>query len=544
MRLPEEKLTVEQQLDEFDQWLTAKLERIKDTEKFNTEINLICNCIYQLAQFLGDFGNPKQCNVDELVKAVIKSGNKLISKAPFSVNEKKVSEYYDSFFNLLFLVTGATDNNLKNHFLIKLKEDGISAFVPKRGNGKKQIKFKLSPLPTTTKSDYIAKLLASCFVGSLDMYSDITKTEPAFSLQEYLQTYLREYILLILEDNEEMLQLWTICNAYINLRKKSDVEQGTMDLGRYLLNSCTIFKIRGSVSASGGHIPEDILREKLSSMGLREEVDYNSTDVSFGEQEIVENGKRKKKTRAYDFILPYKIDGWEPKEKIFIQAQFYAGDSGSVSHKVLDQTTSSRLFTLEKYPAARFVEYIDGAGYYASLRGDLEHMLTFDNTCSFIQVKSILIRLRREFQNIAYLTPVELEHAIIATQSGTREDVYKYLIDEGYPKEEVERAESISLESGFISLKEGVLYISAEREIYSRKLFILDIAANNGNEISHEERCSGRFILLPGFGVNYGILGSKLVRLVCELARSIEIDLVAYEQDIEWLLDEKVISRR
>ncbi|MFW2125205.1 hypothetical protein ACG94O_20145, partial [Acinetobacter ursingii] len=94
--------------------------------------------------------------------------------------------------------------------------------------------------------------------------------------------------------------------------------------------------VRGSVSASGGHVTESILREKLSNIGLRADIDYNNNDVKIGDDEIIEDGKRKKKTRAYDFIIPYKIDNWEPKPKLFIQSQFYAGDSGSVSHKVVD----------------------------------------------------------------------------------------------------------------------------------------------------------------------------------------------------------------
>lgn len=44
--------------------------------------------------------------------------------------------------------------------------------------------------------------------------------------------------------------------------------------------------------------------------------------------------------RKYDFIIPYQSR--ESGLKIFIQSQFYAGDSGSVSHKVVDQTDSSR----------------------------------------------------------------------------------------------------------------------------------------------------------------------------------------------------------
>lgn len=74
---------------------------------------------------------------------------------------------------------------------------------------------------------------------------------------------------------------------------------------------------------------------------------------------------KKKKTRAYDFIIPYIkliIGNLNPNYSF---NSIYAGDSGSVSHKVVDQTQSSRTFTLTKYPTARFVEYLDGAGYYA-----------------------------------------------------------------------------------------------------------------------------------------------------------------------------------
>ncbi|WP_140061037.1 hypothetical protein, partial [Vibrio parahaemolyticus] len=73
------------------------------------------------------------------------------------------------------------------------------------------------------------------------------------------------------------------------------------------------------------------MREKLIEMGLKPDVDFNTSDVVIGEEMVTEGGKRKKKTRAYDFVLPYKTEGWQPK--LFIQSQFYAGDSGSVSHK-------------------------------------------------------------------------------------------------------------------------------------------------------------------------------------------------------------------
>jgi hypothetical protein len=65
----------------------------------------------------------------------------------------------------------------------------------------------------------------------------------------------------------------------------------------------------------------------------------------------------------------------------------------------------------------------------------------------------------------------------------------------------------------------------------------------NSTQLSDAERRSGRFILVPGFGANFGVLGSDLGRLVSEQAQSIQISIYKYEQDIEWLLEEKVISR-
>jgi len=536
MKLPQENLTVKEQLEEFDQWLTPKLERIKDTDKFNSEVELLSECIKTLSKDLNQFIDMDLCSIDSLVEVICKVSSSYTNGSNFFEDEASLTNFYISFFNLLFLATGATDNNLKNHFLIKLKEDDISSKIPKRGTGKKNIKFSLRALPSTTTSDYIAKLLASCYVGSMSEYDNIVSTEPTFSLNEYLKIYLAEYISLILEDEEELLQLWVICKSFIHLSKESK------DMARLLINSCTIFKVRGSVSASGGHIPENLLREKLVEIGLIADRDFNTSDAIVGEEIIEESGKRKKKTRAYDFILPYKIETWEPK--LFIQSQFYAGDSGSLSHKVVDQTSASRDFTKSKYPSARFIEYLDGAGYFASLRGDLEHMLTMEDTHSFIQVKSILIRLRREFQSILFLTPVEFEHAIIETTSGNRREVLNILLSQGYSQDEISRVENDLIERNFISIDSQSYKISPLRIEYARKLFLLDIAGVEGYVITAHERKSGKFILLPGFGAGYGLLGSTLATLACEKAKFITITPTQYEEDLEWLIEEKVISRK
>ncbi len=65
-------------------------------------------------------------------------------------------------------------------------------------------------------------------------------------------------------------------------------------------------------------------------------------------------------------------------------------------------------------------------------RGDLAHMLSFDSTTSFFQVKSILIRLRRELQNIEFLTPIEFEHSILISDDGLKSSVFNALEIDGY----------------------------------------------------------------------------------------------------------------
>lgn len=544
MRLRPENLDTPEQLAEFDQWLTAKLERIKDSKRFNLEIEALCQCIETISSHLNDFSSYQDCTVENICDAVVSASRQFVLGESFAKDEQHVSIFYEAFFNLLFLTSGATDNNLKNHFLIQLKEDDVKPFIPKRGSSRKIIKFTLKELPSTIKSDFIAKSLASCFVGSHETYFSEVKTEPTFDLMFYLRLLLKEYISLILEDEEETKQFWAICRSYTELNSLTASD----DLGKYLLNACTIFKVRGSVSATGGHITEDLLREKLLTMGLQPNSDFNTNDVTIGEEEIVEDGKRKKKTRAYDFILPYKIDNWEPKPKLFIQSQFYAGDSGSVSHKVVDQTHSSRTFTLANYANARFVEYLDGAGYYASLRGDLKHMLAFDSTASFFQVKSILVRLRRELQHICFLTPIELEHAIITSEQGLKESVFHSLDLDGYPKEEIERIILVCIELGYISEsidKNGTkLIISRERSEITRRLLILDIAANYASTISDEQRRSMRYLLVPGYGANYGIIESELTNLVCSICKQITISAPEFASDIEWLIDEGVFKRR
>jgi len=257
-------------------------------------------------------------------------------------------EILESLCSLLFMVTGKTDNNLKCQFPVFLAQtEERTDFPQRRGqNGK----FQYSPLGRTIKSDKLSKVIADALV----CYSNHASLE---YLEDEAQWLLGKYITAILKDEASIQQFWALGKSYYSLRAENPGSE------KALLAPIVIFKVRGSVSASGGHIPEDILRRMMLSWGMERGVDFNTNDVII---EYAENvGNTNTKTRAYDFVLPFRTQGWQPH--IFIQCQYYAGDSGSVSHKVVDQTQASRPLTLKKYPDARFIEYLDGAGYFSSL---------------------------------------------------------------------------------------------------------------------------------------------------------------------------------
>lgn len=338
---------------------------------------------------------------------------------------------------------------------------------------------------------------------------------------------------------------------------------------RDLLTPLVVFQVRGSVAASGGHDPEELLRTRLAEWGLQAGVDYNTSDVVLtevlkllGSTTVVEKIEAepadeeakeregvevtqedqetvKIKTRAYDFILPFKVNGWKPK--VFIQSQFYAGDSGSVSHKNVDQTSTSRAAVQGILSDARFVEYVDGAGYFSTLNRDLKHLLNMTNTASFIQVRSAAIRLRRELQHVGFLTPLEVEHAIFRSD-GTPVAVRQVLRGEGYADAEIERAITGSTTRGLVVAgRTGKLSVSAARREVARRYLLLDAAAQSGSApATLGEKLTG-CLLVPGYGPFHGIKLDHLVAEAILLAPALRTDLNQSQimlADIRWLCEQ------
>lgn len=279
----------------------------------------------------------------------------------------------------------------------------------------------------------------------------------------------------------------------------------------------------------------------MTEWGLEAGSDYNTQDVEIGQLlgDIKVNPQIKK--RKYDFIIPYQSRG--NGAKVFIQSQFYAGDSGSVSHKVVDQTDSSREVTLRKFPKAVFVECLDGAGYYSSLNGDLRKMLAKPSTKNFIQISSAPLKLRRELQGINFLTVLEIEHAILMT-GGKRVDVIEKLQNDGYVVNEIATAIDAGIRNALLSDTEP-LTISRDRESIVRKYCLLDTIANYGHPIP-ADRITG-FLIVPGYSTYWGLLQADVIKQALEIAPMLgslwHSHLDPFE-DIQWLLEKGFVKAK
>lgn len=513
MKLKDYSATLEEKMAEFDMWITETLGEVRDTTQFCMNMDALKQGFDYLDEVTNHFGSYTDCTADNLSRGFLR----LIKDK--AVDEAK--KILDCVFNVLLLTTGKTDNNLKCQFPIYLNRvHNLTTFPQKQKSG-----WKTKNLPRTLELDKVTK-----HIVQLD-------EQEGFQL-----LFLQSYIELILSDTGYVKQLWSLGNAYTMQKQGGN--------SSYLLSPIVIFQSRGSITAVQGHIPETKLREYMDDWGLKADFDYNKHDVDISdllnespsnepEEERIDDAvdsaeEKATKKRKYDFIIPYKsrTEG----AKLFIQSQFYAGDSGSVSHKVVDQTDKARRATLDKYPQAVFIEYLDGAGYYSSLNGDLRKMLIKDTTKDFFQIKTAPLKLRRELQGINFITTLEIEHAILCS-TGNREEVAQILLGDGYTHEEINTAIDSAVAQNSIAAENGTnLKIKTERIPVVRRYCLLDLIANHGQTI---ENGTG-YLLVAGYARSWGLKQSDLVRIAIEEIPNLKNYWQNIEEpieDIQWLIE-------
>jgi len=498
MKLPTANLPLSSSLEEFDIWVTPTLGEITDTVKFKSELSQISNIFELLGDVTERFTKRESCHPDAIAQLL---ANILTGKTP-----RERQEILIPLVMTLFTVTGKSDNNFKCQFPIFLRDQFRWSQFPRICLRKGQATVVMSPLPRELDSKTYSTIIAQ-----------IEDKELEAALLKLLLAFL-------LKDEAAANQLWSIGYGYYALK--------AFHRSQDLLAPLIICKVRGSVTASGGHEPERILRSHLLDWGLQSGVDFNTEDVV-----IAPRLSANRKTRAFDFVLPFNTPGWPQQwnKRLFIQCQFYAGDSGSVSHKNVDQSDATIAATLAQVTDAAFLEYVDGAGYFASLNGDLRKLLHNEHTRSFFQIRSTAIRLRRELQLLGFITPLEIEHALLDTDN--METVHTKLKQAGYEVNEIQRAWQDTVERGFvISMTTEKFSIRDDRRAIVRRYLLMDIVAQYGSPVNPGD--GGSFILIPGYGPFYGISLTALIDYAIAMAPLLAADIQStklFSEDIDWL---------
>ena len=547
MKLPLPTLDLATQLLEFDVWITPSLGEIRDTERFREELAAVIQTFEALGVASQQFKDVKDCQPSVIADVFVGRIR--------GVPAEQALVTLQSLASVLFLVTGKSNNNAKCQLPLFLRDKARWEALPTVRRARSRQQLQTVPIPRELKAEKYMGIVAS-----LADYPDHQKR------------LLEQFISFLLSDNACIYQLWSIGYSYCMLKPCNKEKD--------LLTPLVVFQVRGSVAASGGHDPEDRLRQRMVEWGLVAESDFNSSDVVLTEVlrllatstvvesvtvepeepkqgtepaadvaeieepasvEVTEDagGKRVRvKTRAYDFILPYHVPGWQPK--VFIQSQFYAGDSGSVSHKNVDQTSTSRTAVLDILGTPRFVEYVDGAGYFSSLNGDLKVLLSMPTTASFFQVRSAAVRLRRELQHAGFLVPIEVEHAVFRT-GGSQAEVHRVLSGEGYAAGGIERCIKKCVNKGMLLTDGQRLSVAPARRDVARRYFLLDVAAVHGSPpAAPGDKLSGS-LLVPGHGPFYGTKLDDLAAHALRLAPELKTDWsdpTIILGDIRWLCDQ------
>ncbi|QNR97708.1 hypothetical protein ICJ04_01960 [Stenotrophomonas sp. 169] len=521
MKINPTTLSLESKITEFDIWVTPSIVEIKSTRKFREEMKKVISALEIVSmKSLAPSNNVAEAVTfrmfecfDEL--ASLGDEEKIIDLQKL---QNAVAEVFYACASLVFLVTGKSDNNHKCQLPIYLRNKLNWQTIPKakllRGGAPSIGNEKI---PRILDSKNIAGRVSNLY--SLSYSARFVSIDVADSLRKSAISLTHSFINSLLNDEESASQLKEFIRYFLQCRSEGRDPSS-------ILVPLALFQVRGSVSASGGHEPEEILREKMSEWGLRPRIDFNTTDVivddklrvlpaaalESGHADSVEsagpNGETlRAKTRAYDFVIPFRNSCWHPR--IFIQSQFYAGDSGSVSHKNVDQTSATRRSTSNFFenwqgaPTPLFVEYLDGAGYCASLNGDLKKLLSLNDTHDFFQIRSAAIRLRRVIQGIGFLTPLEVCHAIIQTDGGYA-GLGELLRADGYRDKEICRGIEHAIEVGAVEARNENLGIASTFFAIAAKYYLLDQIAKKGKAFESASKCTGS-ILIPGFGPYFGV---------------------------------------
>lgn len=243
MKLPIPALPPATQLLEFDVWITPSLGEIRDTAKFKEQMEAVVRTFEAIGGVSDGFKDLKDCDPVAIADSFIDLTREK--------TEKEAVAIFGALASVLFLVTGKSDNNAKCQLPLFLRDEARwdsfpvvrkrkDTVVQKR---KETVSLVSGPIPRELKAEKYLGLVAAL------------RTHP-----DQQKRLLEQFVRFLLNDDACISQLWSIGHSYFMLKafKKE----------RDLLTPLVVFQIRGSVAASGGHDPEELLRKRLSEWGL------------------------------------------------------------------------------------------------------------------------------------------------------------------------------------------------------------------------------------------------------------------------------------
>jgi len=143
-------------------------------------------------------------------------------------------------------------------------------------------------------------------------------------------------------------------------------------------------------------------------------------------------------------------------------------------------------------------------------------------------------------QDIGFLTPLEVEHAIFRSSNGDSNEVVGLLQADGYQEAEVDRVVSQSLGREVIYQSGDRLFVKDSRVGFARRLLIIDLVAISGEHLNTIEGRVGN-VLIPGYGALYGAQLGRISSEIDNFAPNSNYTRNDFAQDITWLTEEKFI---
>ena len=139
-----------------------------------------------------------------------------------------------------------------------------------------------------------------------------------------------------------------------------------------------------------------------------------------------------------------------------------------------------------------------------------------EDTSTFFQIRSATVRLRRAIQECGFITPLDVEHSIFAT-NGEKPAVSEFLLAEGYDEIEVRRALEWCIRERKVEQTGSVISVRDERRSIARRYFVLDTVAQFGSAPHGNGDLKGS-LLIPGYGPFFGMKFDELASKSAELA--------------------------